>query len=68
MGFQWSLTDRTIGDGFLRIAREQIGKAVAIAEDSAETPARRVHEARRRAKKLRALLRLVRPYFGHYPE
>jgi len=66
MGFQWSLEDRSIGEGFLRIAREQIGKAVTIAEDSAETPARRVHEARRRTKKLRALLRLVRPDFGHY--
>lgn len=68
MGFQWSLTDRTIGDGFLRIAREQIGKAIAIAEDSVETPAKRVHEARRRAKKLRSLLRLVRPDFNHYAE
>jgi CHAD domain-containing protein len=66
MGFQWSLEDRSIGEGFLRIAREQIGKAITIAEDSAETPARRVHEARRRAKKLRALLRLVRPDFGGY--
>jgi CHAD domain-containing protein len=66
MGFQWSLEDRSIGEGFLRIAREQIGKAITIAEDSAETPARRVHEARRRAKKLRALLRIVRPDFGRY--
>lgn len=68
MGFKWSLEDRTIGDGFLRMAREQIGKAIAIAEDSAQTPARRVHEARRRAKKLRSLFRLVRPDFSHYAE
>ena len=68
MGFQWSLEDRSIGEGFLRIAREQIDKAVSIAEDSAETPPRRVHEARRRAKKLRALLRLVRPDFSHYAQ
>lgn len=66
MGFQWSLEDRSIGEGFLRIAREQIGRAIAIAEDGAEAPSRRVHEARRRAKKLRALLRLVRPDFNHY--
>jgi len=66
MGFQWSSEDRTIGDGFLRIAREQIEKSIAIATDDTETPARRVHEARRRAKKLRALLRLVRPDFGNY--
>lgn len=68
MGFQWSLEDRSIGDGFVRIAREQIDKAIAIANDADDTPARRVHEARRRAKKLRALLRLVRPDFGHYAE
>jgi hypothetical protein len=66
MGFQWSRSDVTIGDGFLRIAREQIGKAIAGAENSAESPERRVHEARRRCKKLRALLRLVRPDFAAY--
>jgi CHAD domain-containing protein len=68
MGFQWSLEDGSIGGGFVRIAREQIDKAIAIAEDANDTPARRVHEARRRAKKLRALLRLVRPDFGHYAQ
>ncbi len=68
MGFQWSLEDRSIGDGFVRIAREQIDKAIAIADDSGEPAARRVREARRRAKKLRALLRLVRPGFRRYAE
>ena len=68
MGFQWSSEDRTIGEGFLRIAREQIDKSIAIATDDTETPARRVHEARRRAKKLRALLRLVRPDFSNYAQ
>jgi CHAD domain-containing protein len=66
MGFRWSRDDRSIGEGFRRIAREQIGKAIEEAGDEVEAPARRVHEARRRAKKLRALLRLVRPDFGHY--
>jgi len=66
MGFQWSLEDRSIGDGFVRIAREQIAKAIAIASDNSDPAAKRVHEARRRAKKLRALLRLVRPGFRHY--
>lgn len=68
MGFQWSREDRSIGDGFVRIAREQIDKAIGIANDAADTPAKRVHEARRRAKKLRALLRLVRPDFSHYAQ
>lgn len=66
MGFEWSRDDATVGDGFLRIAREQIGKAVAGAENSQESPERRVHEARRRCKKLRALFRLVRPGFAGY--
>lgn len=68
MGFQWSVDDASIGDGFVRIAREQIDKAIAIASDTDEPPAKRVHEARRRAKKLRALFRLVRPDFRHYAE
>jgi CHAD domain-containing protein len=68
MGFQWSLEDGAIGEGFVRIAREQIEKAIAIADDTSEPSARRVHEARRRAKKLRALLRLVRPGFRRYAE
>jgi len=66
MSFQWSRSDVTIGDGFLRIAREQIAKAIAGAENSVEPPERRVHEARRRCKKLRALFRLVRPDFSAY--
>lgn len=66
MSFQWSRSDVTVGDGFLRIAREQIGKAIAGAENNAESPERRVHEARRRCKKLRALFRLVRPDFTAY--
>lgn len=66
MSFQWSRSDVTLGDGFLRIAREQIGKAIAGAENAAESPERRVHEARRRCKKLRALFRLVRPDFSGY--
>jgi CHAD domain-containing protein len=66
MSFEWSRNDVTVGDGFLRIAREQIGKAIAGAENSLESPERRVHEARRRCKKLRALFRLVRPGFAAY--
>ncbi len=66
MSFQWSHSDATVADGFLRIAREQIGKAIAGAENAAEAPERRVHEARRRCKKLRALLRLVQSDFGAY--
>ena len=68
MSFQWSHSDRSVGMGFLRIAREQIAKAVKAAEDLSESPGKRVHETRRRCKKLRALLRLVRPDFPHYAD
>lgn len=68
MSFQWSRNDVTVGDGFLRIAREQIAKAIAGAENPTESPERRVHEARRRCKKLRALFRLVRPDFSAYDD
>jgi len=68
MSFQWSRADRSLGEGFLRIAREQIGKAVSGAEDAREAPERQVHEVRRRAKKLRALFRLVRPDFDAYSQ
>lgn len=66
MSFQWSLTDASPGEGFVRIARQQIGKAIRAAEKVDQSPEKRVHEARRRCKKLRALLRLVRPDFPNY--
>lgn len=66
MSFQWSRTDDDIGAGFLRIAREQIGKAITEAESVQDSPEQRVHETRRRCKKLRALFRLVRTDFGAY--
>ena len=66
MGYQWSLADRPIGDEFRAIAREQIDKALATATNEMEAASARVHEARRRCKKLRALFRLVRPGFAEY--
>jgi CHAD domain-containing protein len=66
MGYQWSLADRPIGDEFRAIAREQIDKALATANNRNATPSSRVHEARRRCKKLRALFRLVRSGFADY--
>lgn len=48
-----------VEDALRRIAFEQIAKARSDLED--DDPRRAVHEVRKRCKKLRALLRLVRP-------
>jgi CHAD domain-containing protein len=59
------LHDDRLGDGVHRILDEQIDQAVA--ELSGQTPQTRddeVHEARKRCKRLRALLRLVRDHLG----
>jgi CHAD domain-containing protein len=66
MGYSWSQQDETVGGGMLRIASEQIAKAILSADALDEPPARRIHAARRRCKRLRGLFRLVRPDFSRY--
>lgn len=68
MGYQWSLADRPIGDEFRAIAREQLDKAASTATNAAVPTVERVHEVRRRCKRLRALLRLVRPDLPGYAQ
>lgn len=63
MPFVWLTEDDTVGGGFLRIAREQLGKALAAAAATERQAAPRIHEVRRRIKKLRGLLRMVEPDF-----
>lgn len=65
MAFGWTGDDPGFGTGFVRIAGEQVAKAIAAADGGGPT-ARRIHEARRRCKKLRALLRAVRSDFASY--
>lgn len=66
MPFAWLTDDESVGAGFLRIAREQLDKALAAASARDKPPAARIHEVRRRSKKLRGLLRLVRPDFPDF--
>lgn len=68
MAFRLSRTDHSIAEGLLRMVGEQAGKAARLAVNADLTPAKRVHEARRRTKKLRALLRLVRADLPAYAE
>ena len=52
------------GDDIRRIAREQIDGAVAESCDGLMPDDERIHSVRKRCKKLRGLLRLVRPCLG----
>lgn len=53
-----------VNDALIRIAREQLGKAIAEIDDSNLDDHETVHQVRKRCKKLRGLLRLVRPALG----
>lgn len=66
MGYRFALSDASIGDGFRRIATEQIVRAIRAAGDTGRDTGLRIHEVRRRCKRLRGLLRLVRPGFSEF--
>lgn len=66
MAYAWSQQDESIGAGVLRIATEQVAKAVLNADALSAPPAGRIHAARRRCKRLRGLFRLVRSDFPAY--
>jgi len=58
--------DDNVEAGFRRIAIAEIDAAIAIIDTRGTPPADKVHQVRRQMKALRALLRLVRPGFGHF--
>jgi len=60
--------DDSVGSGIRRIACEQIDGALASIDDKEADRAKAVHDLRKRCKKLRGLVRLVRPAFRHYQE
>lgn len=65
MGYSFDLRDRSVEKGLRRIADEQFKTALdAVAADGPLPP--RVHEMRKSVKKLRGLLRLVRPGFDGF--
>jgi len=63
MGFAFKCGE-TVPDGVLRIVREQLDKAAAELSGSDAERAEAIHQARKRFKKLRAVLRLVRGSLG----
>lgn len=56
--------DSSVETSLIRIAREQITSAIAEAGDCRADRHETVHQLRKRCKKLRALIRLVRPALG----
>jgi hypothetical protein len=57
--------DHDVVDALRRIALEEVEGAVASAEGAGDL-AGRIHDIRKRMKKLRGLIRLVRPVFPDY--
>lgn len=63
MSYRYELSE-PVGDGARRIAREQIQKALGELDDRGMGLHDRVHQVRKRCKKVRAVARLVRPALG----
>ena len=66
MAYRLKRSDRSVQLAMRRIATEQIETAVASIDDPAVEPAAGVHELRKSCKKIRGLLRLVKPQFNRY--
>lgn len=68
MALRFLNTDQSVEAGFRRIAGEQIGKALASLEATGAARPDAVHDVRKRCKKLRGLVRIVRPSFAGFEE
>lgn len=62
MAYAFALEDPSVGDAVRRIAQEEAGHALGMVRATGELGPR-VHAMRKTVKKLRGLLRLVRPVF-----
>lgn len=58
--------DETVTEGLRRIGRDQLDKAIDEIANSDLDEAGTIHQVRKRCKKVRALVRLVRPAFDGY--
>lgn len=68
MSYSFRLSDHSLTHGVRRIARSQIETAIAEIDDEALGPVTTVHQLRKRCKKVRGLIRLVRPGFKAYAD
>ncbi len=68
MSYSFDRRDTDVQAGLRRIALDQIDKALEESEDADLPLAERIHQVRKRCKKLRGLIRLVRPAFAGYQD
>ena len=66
MAFRFEQDDAGLRAGLVRIAREETRRAQAEIADDALSTERTIHQARKRTKRLRGLMRLLRPAFPDY--
>jgi CHAD domain-containing protein len=66
MAYRFSRRDRTLTAGVRRIAAELIDAAAGGLDETGRPLAPRIHDGRKAVKKLRGLIRLVRPGFAAY--
>jgi CHAD domain-containing protein len=66
LSYSFRLSDPSLTEGVRRIARSQIETAIAEIDDGTLGPVTTVHQLRKRCKKVRGLVRLVRPGFKAY--
>lgn len=66
MTYRFTESDGSVAQGLRRIAIDQIDKAVDEIDDSSLDVEETVHQVRKRCKKVRGLLRLIRPAFDGY--
>lgn len=64
--YSFARDDESVEHGFRRIALSQIELALSDLRDNKSKQGSAIHAARRRCKRLRGLLRLVRPMFPDY--
>lgn len=63
MAYRFERADSDLGAALKRIAREEAARAREEIADETLTVERTIHQARKRTKRLRGMLRLVRPAF-----
>lgn len=66
MAYAFAPGEKNISKALRRIARQRVEASLALFDDGSIEEHRRIHELRKNIKKLRGLIRLVRPVFADY--